>query len=114
MAIIKPFKGIRPAVELVKMVPSRSVDNYSPDEIRAKLETNEYSFLHVITPDFNDEYKTKAGSPERLLKIKTKFQDFLKKKIFVQDEIPVYYIYRQEKDGNVYCGIIACCAIDDY
>ena len=114
MATILPFKGIRPAQDKVHLVVTRSVDNYRLDVLKHKLETNPFSFLHVINPDFNDGKKTKPGSKERLQKVKKSFQQFLKDEIFIQDQKDSYYLYQQFKDGNVYTGIMGCSAVEDY
>lgn len=114
MAKVIPFKAIRPESDKVHLVASRSVDGYNPSELRDKLAGNPYSFLHVINPDFEDGIKTKPGSRERLLKVKQHFKKFVREKIFLRDESPCYYLYRQIKDGNEYIGIIACTSIDDY
>lgn len=114
MANIKPFKALRPAANKIHLVASRSVDNYPREELNLKLESNPYSFLHIINPDFSDGKRTKPGSLERLLKIKSRFLDFVAKEIFIQDKNPSYYLYQQIKDDNVYNGIIGCSAAADY
>ena len=114
MAQIIPFKGIRPAPYLAHLVASRSVDNYSKTDLHEKLRGNPYTFLHVINPDFGDGRRTRPGSLERLKKIRAKYEAFHKEGIFVHDETPCYYVYRQYKGENVFTGIIACTGIDDY
>ena len=73
MASIIPFKGIRPATDKAHMVVTRSADNYKKEILNHKLETNPYSFLHIINPDFLDGKRSKPGSLERLKKIKARF-----------------------------------------
>lgn len=114
MANILPFKGIRPVKDKVHLVASRSVDGYDATELHSKLASNPYSFLHVISPDFSEGKKTKPGSPERLKKVKAKYQKYIDEQILVADEAPSYYVYQQCKDEFVYTGIIACTSIDDY
>lgn len=114
MAKVIPFKAIRPENDKVHLVASRSVDGYNSAELRDKLAGNPYSFLHVINPDFEDGIKTTPGSKERLKKVKNHFKKFVREKIFLRDENPCYYLYRQIKEGNEYLGIIACTSIDDY
>lgn len=114
MAKVIPFRAIRPENDKVHLVASRSVDGYNPSELREKLSGNPFTFLHVINPDFDDNIKTKPGSKERLQKVKNKFKSFIKEKIFLRDESPCYYVYRQVKENNTYVGIIACTSIDDY
>ncbi len=114
MATIIPFKGFLPAKDKARLVPSRAMDQYSPEELQTELANNPYSFLHIINPDFGDKHKTKAGSDERLLKTKAKFHQFVKEEILIRDSQAAYYIYQQIKDGNTYTGIIGCTSIDDY
>ena len=114
MAKVIPFKAIRPQNDKVHLVASRSVDGYNPSELRDKLSGNPYSFLHVINPDFEDGIRTKPGSKERLLKVKNHFKKFIRENVFLRDENPCYYLYRQIKEGNEFIGIIACSSIDDY
>jgi len=114
MATIIPFKGIRPAADKAHMVVTRSADNYKKEILKHKLETNPYSFLQIINPDFADGKRTKPGSIERLKKIKKRFIDFLKEEIFIQDHKPCYYLYQQFKNGQIYTGIVGCSSVDDY
>lgn len=114
MATVLPFKAIRPSQDKVHLVASRSVEGYQPHEIKERLSGNPFTFLHVINPDFKDGVKTKAGSPERLAKVKIRYREFIKKEILIHDTKACYYVYRQIKENNQYLGIIACTSIDDY
>ncbi|MBL7891886.1 MAG: DUF1015 domain-containing protein [Bacteroidia bacterium] len=114
MANIIPFKGIRPAKDKVHLVASRSVDGYTKAELQDKLKSNPFTFLHVINPDFSDGRPTVYGSPERLQKIKRKYDQFCNDGIFVQDNQPCYYLYQQQKGEDTFTGIIGCSSIDDY
>lgn len=114
MATIIPFKGIRPAADKVHLVASRSVDNYSKTDLHDKLRSNPYSFLHVINPDFSEGKRTKPGSPERLKRIRAKYDSFRAEGIFTEEKAPSYYIYQQQKGEHTFTGIIGCSSIDDY
>ena len=114
MAIVKPFKGIRPAADKVHLVTSRSVDHYGQEEIRQKLDTNPYSFLHVIKPDVPVGSNIKHGSNEYLKHIKKEYTRFISDKTLVQDKSEAFYIYQQIKKDVTFTGIIGCASIDDY
>jgi uncharacterized protein (DUF1015 family) len=114
MATVLPFKAIRPSQDKVHLVASRSVEGYQPHEIKERLSGNPFTFLHVINPDFKDGVKTKAGSPERLAKVKIRYREFIKNEILIHDTKACYYVYRQIKENHQYLGIIACTSIDDY
>ena len=51
MAIIKPFKGVRPPQDLVEQVASRPYDVLNSEEARAEAEGNEKSLYHIIKPE---------------------------------------------------------------
>ena len=53
MAIIKPFKGIRPPQNLVEQVASRPYDVLNSEEARAEAEGNEKSLYHIIKPEID-------------------------------------------------------------
>jgi len=114
MAIIRPFKGIRPAKDKVHLVASRSVDGYNNAQLSSKLSENPYTFLHVIKPEFRENVKTKPSSPEQLQKVKKKFSQFIQEGILTADAEESFYIYEQVKDGHSFKGIIACASIWDY
>jgi uncharacterized protein (DUF1015 family) len=114
MAIVLPFKALRPANDKVHLVASRSLDLYNINDLKDKLAGNPFTFLHVINPDYDDGIRTQPGSKERLTKVKSKFKQFVSEKVLKRDDKPAYYIYRQIKSGHEYIGIIACTSIDDY
>ena len=50
MAIVKPFKGVRPPKQYVEAVESRPYDVLDSDEARAEAGDNEKSLYHIIKP----------------------------------------------------------------
>ncbi len=114
MATILPFKGVRPAADKVHLVTSRSAEYYKQDNLKHKLETNPFSFLHIINPDFSEGTKTRPGSKERLIKVRKKYESFLKDEILIRDHKPCYYLYQQAKDDILYTGLMACGSTEDY
>lgn len=53
MAIIKPFRGIRPPQDLVEQVVSRPYDVLNSAEARAEAGDNEKSLYHIIKPEID-------------------------------------------------------------
>ena len=53
MAILKPFRGLRPPVELAAQVASRPYDVLNSDEARLEAGGNPYSLLHIIKPEID-------------------------------------------------------------
>ncbi|HEY4800564.1 MAG TPA: DUF1015 family protein, partial [Bacteroidia bacterium] len=94
MAVIQPFKGIRPAKDKAHLVASRAVDHYNSSQINARLAENPYTFLHIIKPEFGQDTKTKPYTHERHQKIKNKFQEFIRNGIMISDKEECLYVYR--------------------
>src|SRR5215475_6712324 len=108
MAVLKPFKGIRPKKNYAKRVASRPYDVLNEKEAREEAGDDTYSFYHVIKPeiDFPDDFD--HYSPEIYKKGKENFDKMLQEGIFFQDEKPCYYIYQQEMNGRKQNGIVGC------
>tara|TARA_B100001093_G_scaffold325975_1_gene310994 strand:- start:2790 stop:4010 length:1221 start_codon:yes stop_codon:yes gene_type:complete len=114
MAKIIPFKAIRPVRDKAHLISSRPYFTYKKSILKAKLESNVFSFLHVINPEFRKGDKTKPNSIERFQAVSDKYIDFKNKNYFKKDEKPCFYFYRQTSSHGVYSGIIAGASVDDY
>jgi uncharacterized protein (DUF1015 family) len=64
MAIIRPFKGLRPPKDLVEQVQSRPYDVLDSEEARAEAEGNEKSLYHIIKPEIDFPVGTSEYAPE--------------------------------------------------
>lgn len=95
MAIVKPFKGIRPPREYVEMVESRPYDVLDSDEARAEAEGNEMSLYHIIKPEINFPEGTSEYDPRVYEEAARQFKKFQDNGWLVQDEKEQYYIYAQ-------------------
>ena len=78
MAKVIPFKAVRPSRNKVHLICSRPFYTYKKSHLKAKLESNPYSFLHVINPEFNQPKPTHPNSPGRFKKVKNKYEEFKK------------------------------------
>lgn len=114
MAILKPFKGIRPRKELVEKIASKPYDVLDEKEARKEAEGNPYSFYHVIKPeiDFADDFDHYA--PEIYKSGIDSFNKMLNDGVFFIDPKEMYYIYSQTMNGRTQYGIVGCASIDDY
>jgi len=113
MAKIIPFKAVRPIRDKVGLVASRSYQSYSKAELKARLEYNPFSFLHIVNPGY--KYDKNIRGKERFNLVKNRYLEFKEDAIFIQDETPCYYIYKiVNRDGNSFSGIIAAASTEDY
>ncbi len=114
MAIIKPFKGIRPPQALVEEVESRPYDVLNSDEARKEAEGNEKSLYHIIKPEIDFPKGTDEHDPRVYAKAAENFQKFQDKGWLVQDKKENYYIYAQTMNGKTQYGLVVCAYVDDY
>ena len=95
MAIVKPFKGVRPPKELVEEVESRPYDVLDSEEARVEAGDNEKSLYHIIKPEINFEAGTSEYDPRVYEEAARQFAKFQQNGWLVQDEKEQYYIYAQ-------------------
>ena len=95
MAIVKPFKGVRPPKALVEQVESRPYDVLDSEEARAEAGDNEKSLYHIIKPEINFPAGTSEYDPRVYDSAAEQFAKFQKEGWLVQDDKEQYYIYAQ-------------------
>ncbi|MBN2806651.1 MAG: DUF1015 domain-containing protein [Prolixibacteraceae bacterium] len=114
MAVIKPFKGIRPPRELAQKVASRPYDVLSSDEARTEAYGNPYSLLRIIKPEIEFPAGTDEHIPEVYAKAVENFQLFQDEGWLVKDQQECLYIYAQTMNGRTQYGLVAAASVDDY
>ncbi|MBO4315049.1 MAG: DUF1015 domain-containing protein [Prevotella sp.] len=114
MAIVKPFKGIRPPRDLVEKVECRPYDVLDSEEARAEAGDNEMSLYRIIKPEINFEPGTSEYDPRVYEKAAENFQMFQDKGWLVQDDAPHYYIYAQTMNGKTQYGLVVGAYVNDY
>ena len=114
MATIKPFKGIRPPLNLVERVASRPYDVLNSAEARAEAEGNEKSLYRIIRPEIDFPVGTDEHEPQVYDKAAENFALFRKNGWLVQDEEESYYVYAQTMNGKTQYGLVVGAYVDDY
>lgn len=114
MAIVKPFKGIRPPKQFVEKVESRPYDVLDSEEARAEAGDNEMSLYHIIKPEINFEPGTSEYDPKVYESAAQHFQMFQDKGWLVQDDQEMYYIYAQTMNGKTQYGLVVGAYVNDY
>ena len=114
MAIIKPFKGIRPKRELVEKIASRPYDVLNSEEARAEAAGNEMSLYHIIKPEIDFPVGTDEHDEKVYRKAAENFEMFQKNGWLVQDSKENYYVYAQTMNGKTQYGLVVCAYVDDY
>ncbi|MDY4942482.1 MAG: DUF1015 domain-containing protein [Candidatus Limisoma sp.] len=114
MAIVKPFRGVRPPKEYVAQVASKPYDVLNSEEARTEADGNEKSLYHIIKPEIDFEPGTDEHDPKVYEKAVENFRKFQENGWLVQDSKPCYYIYAQTMDGRTQYGFVVAASVDDY
>ena len=108
MAIVRPFKAIRPTRDKANLVATRSYLSYSDETLEEKLEHNPFTFLHIINPNIKQKGINKFNA------VKAKFNDFKEAGFFITEDTETFYIYQQKNENQTFEGIIGATAVADY
>jgi len=114
MAILKPFRGLRPPVEIARDLASRPYDVLNSKEARIEATGNPYSLLHIIKPEIDLPEGMDEHDQQVYDKAKENFTKFREKGWLVQDDTDCLYIYAQTMNGKTQYGIVGCAGVEDY
>lgn len=114
MAILKPFKAIRPTPETAGKVGALPYDVMNSDEAREMVKDNPYSFLHVDKAEIDLPRDTYIYDEKVYEKAKENLEKLVSDGVLSQDSKPMLYIYRQIMNGRAQTGLVGCTAVDDY
>jgi len=114
MAILKPFRGVRPPKELASKIASRPYDVLNSEEARIEAEGNPMSLLHIIKPEIDFPTGTDEHSEPVYQKAVENYRMFKDKGWLIQDEGERLYIYAQTMEGRTQYGIVGCSSVEDY
>ncbi|MGN1217244.1 MAG: DUF1015 domain-containing protein [Phocaeicola sp.] len=114
MAVIKPFKGVRPPKSMVEEVASRPYDVLNSEEAREEAKGNEKSLYHIIKPEIDFPVGTDEHDPAVYDKAVENFKMFQKKGWLVQDDKENYYVYAQTMNGKTQYGLVVGAYVPDY
>lgn len=114
MAIVKPFKGLRPPQEIAKEVSCLPYDVMNSQEAAAMAKGKECSLLHITRAEIDCPEGTDVHSATVYEKAVENFNKAQEQGWLVQDSEAKFYIYAQTMDGRTQYGIVGCAACEDY
>ncbi|MGM9534024.1 MAG: DUF1015 domain-containing protein, partial [Intestinibacter sp.] len=113
MAVIKPFKAIRPAKQYVDMVAELPYDVMNREEAKEMGEKNKYSFIHIDRAEIDLDDKVDEHDEAVYLKARENLDNFRNNDILVKENQDCIYIYRETMNGRDQIGLVACVSVDD-
>lgn len=114
MAIIRPFRALRPPTKLVAAVASPPYDVIDTREARVFAANNPHSFLHVTRPEIDLPEGTDEHADEVYEQGRRKLQGFIDRGTLIQDLEPRLYVYAQRMGQHRQVGLVACASVADY
>lgn len=114
MAVIKAFRALRPIPSLASKIAALPYDVMNSEEAREMVKDNEYSFLHVDRAEINLSEEINVYDKVVYDKAREVLNKMVEDGLYIQDEKPCMYIYRQTMKGKSQTGLVICASIDDY
>ena len=122
MALIKPFKALRPQPTLAPQVASRPYDVLNSSEARVEANGNRISFLHVTKSEIDLPADIDTHSGTVYEKADANLQKMIADGVLGSEDKPCYYIYQlvmpartgSDGDERSQTGLVCVSSIQDY
>ena len=114
MAVIRPFRALRPQAGQAQLVASVPYDVVNTDEARLLAEGNPLSFLHVSRPEIDLPPGTDLYSDAVYRKAVENFEKLTAEGPLEKEAEPSLYLYRLIMGDHEQIGVVAVCSIDEY
>lgn len=114
MAVIRPFRALRPTKDKVAQVAALPYDVVTTEEAKKLVKDNNYSFLHVDKPEIDFDEPVDSYDISVYKKAGEKLSQMIEEGVYKKDKNPCIYIYQLTRDEKIQQGIVACTSIDDY
>jgi uncharacterized protein (DUF1015 family) len=114
MAVVKPFRGLRPPRTIAKDLACLPYDVMNTEEARKMAKGKETSLLHITRSEIDLPEETDTHSDIVYAKAVENFQLWQKNGWLVKDTTPRFYIYAQTMNGRTQFGIVGCASVSDY
>jgi uncharacterized protein (DUF1015 family) len=114
MAIIHPFRALRPAPATAAVVSSVPYDVVSTEEAKQLAAGNPLSFLHVTRSEIDLPEGTDPYSPHVYARARENLDLLTRQAPLVIDDVPSLYLYRLRMGDHQQTGVAGCFSVDEY
>ena len=114
MAVVRPFRALRPTPESAPRVASVPYDVCSTEEARVLAEGNPDSFLHVVRAEIDFSPETDAHGAEIYARGRDNLQALQARGALTREAQPSLYLYRQIMKGHAQTGLVGTFSVDEY
>ena len=114
MAVIHPFRALRPPADKVSEVAAVPYDVVNSEEARALAASKPHSFLHVSRPEIDLPPGTDLYADATYRKAAENFQKLIASCPLEAEAEPSLYLYRLRMGEHEQTGVAACVSVDEY
>ena len=114
MAVIRPFRAVRPFAGFAADIAALPYDVYTREEARIYAASRPLSFLNIDRPETQFSPSFDMYSPEAYEKARDMIESEVRNGLFITEEKPCYYLYELTMNGRAQTGLVALSSVDDY
>jgi uncharacterized protein (DUF1015 family) len=114
MALVLPFKAIRPQRQYAVQVAALPYDVMTREEAQKAVAGNDLSFMRVEKSEIDVPEGTRSDDELIYRTAKSNFARMKEKGIVLQEKFPCFYIYRQQMGDQVQTGIVGLISAAEY
>lgn len=114
MAIIKPFRALRPEKRLASKIAALPYDVYTSEEARQVVADNPYSFLKIDRAETQLPREVDIYAPEVYHRAADTLQDMIDRGEIIREDRDCFYVYELTMNGRTQTGIGACALVREY
>lgn len=114
MAIIRPFKALRPQPDKAEQTSCVPYDVVYGTEARTFVEENPLSFLRVTRAEAEFPPGTHPSDHDVFARARHNLDELIRTDVYFIDQEDAVYVYQLANGTKKQTGVVACCSIDDY
>lgn len=114
MALIRPFKAIRPKEELVSQIATHPYDVLNSAEAAELAKDNPYSYLHIDKAEIDLPTSLSPYDPQVYQQAANNLATFKERQWLIQEPEAALYLYELTMGEVSQTGLVACTSIAEY
>jgi uncharacterized protein (DUF1015 family) len=114
MAVIRPFRALRPNPKVAHLVASVPYDVVNREEAACSAKDNPLSYLRITRAEIELDKNINPYSKEVYIKAKENLERIKNEAPLLIDNPPHFYIYRLRMGEQIQTGIAATFSVEDY
>ncbi len=114
MAVIRPFKAVRPDARVAHLVASVPYDVVNREEAAELAKDNPINFLRVTRSEVELDTRVNAYSDKVYKKASENYSRLKEEAPMMQDDKPHFYVYQLTWGKQTQAGIAATFSVEDY